>query len=107
MIRYAVILILLSFIISGCAEIEPPSPEEILRHPLGKGPLSIGMVKEEVVSIWGEPDVINQEDGISRTGTVKEEWVYHARYSNIPLDAGYLSKTRHLNFDGNNLVRFE
>ena len=67
--------------------------------------MDIGMTKDEVVSIWGQPDVINKI-GISKGlgGTKKEEWIYHPSYSGVPVDKGYLSKARYLYFDGNNLV---
>lgn len=106
MIKFLLILVLLvSFI--GCAEITPPTPDQVIKHPLGTDPLRIGMTKEEVIFMWGRPDIINKI-GISKGlgGTKKEEWVYYPAYSGVPLDKGYLSKTRHLYFDGNHLVRF-
>jgi len=98
---------LLSVFVLGCAEITPPMPDQIITHPLGTDPLNVGMTKEEVLSIWGQPDVINKI-GISKGlgGTKKEEWIYHAAYSGVPVDKGYLSKARYLYFDGDNLVRF-
>jgi len=103
LLLYAII----SLFVLGCAGIEPPTPEEIMTHPFGKDPLRIGMTKAEVISIWGDPDVIN-ELGIGKGvgGSKKEEWVYYPSYSAVPIDKGYLSKAKYLYFDGNNLVRF-
>ena len=106
MLKYAIILALSVFVL-GCGEITPPTPDEIISRPLGGDPLDIGMSKDEVISIWGQPDVVNRI-GISKGlgGTKKEEWIYYPTYSGVPVDKGYLSKTRYLYFDGNNLVRF-
>lgn len=106
MIRFLTVLFLLLFTV-GCAEIEPPTPDQVISHPLGTEPLRLGMTKEAVISLWGKPDVINKI-GVSKTlgGTQREEWVYHPRYSGIPIDTGYLSKAKFLYFDGNNLIRF-
>lgn len=100
-------LLALSLFIVGCAEIEPPTPDEIISRPLGGDPLRVGMTKDEVISVWGQPDVINAI-GVSKGlgGTKKEEWIYYPAYSGVPVDKGYLSKARYLYFDGNNLVRF-
>ena len=92
--------------LSGCAEIEPPTPGDIISHPLGKDTLRVGMNKEEVMSIWGEADVVNKNVVLKPSGKVREEWIYHGRYSDVPLDTNNFSKTRHLYFDGNNLTEF-
>ena len=90
---------------SGCAEIEPPRPEEIMRQPLGESPLRVGMTGEEVKSLWGEPDVVRVL-GTDAQGMVQREWIYRGRYPNLPINIDYLSETQHLFFDGNHLVRF-
>ena len=93
-------------IMTGCAEITPPSPQEVLESPFGKGPLRIGMTKEEVRSLWGEPDSIEQT-GADQWGTPKEVWLYIARFPGvIPIDVGYASKNKYLEFDGANLISF-
>lgn len=97
--------LLLSTLLIGCAEIKPPSPQEILRQPLGESPLRIGMTKEKVKSLWGEPDLVRVLETDAQ-GTVKEEWVYRGRYPNLPINVDYLAKTQHLFFDGENLVKF-
>ena len=91
--------------LSGCAEIEPPRPEEIMRQPLGQSPLRIGMTKEKVKSLWGSPDVTRILETDAQ-GIIKEEWIYRGRYPNLPINVDYLSETQHLFFDGNHLVRF-
>ncbi len=107
--RQGVIITILFFlVISGlsCAEIAPPSPVQILQHPLGTDSLYRGMTKEEVLELWGKP---------ARTITTapnawtdqKEEWIYDARYPAIPLDADYLSKPKRLYFEGNILIKWE
>lgn len=91
--------------LTGCAEISPPAPEDLIRQPLGESPLRIGMTKEKVKSIWGEPDVIRVIE-TDVQGMVKEEWIYRGRYPGLPINVDYLSETQHLFFDGNNLVKF-
>lgn len=91
--------------ISGCAEINPfQAPAEVLKHPLGTDPIRVGMTKQEIQQKWGRPDQINQLPAGDEWKTPREEWVYLGRYSKIPIDKNYLSKTRYLIFDGNNLV---
>ena len=100
-----VVYCLLSIVLSGCAEITPPGPEDLMRQPLGQSPLRIGMTKEKVKSLWGEPDVLRVLETDAQ-GMVREEWIYRGRYPNLPINIDYLSETQHLFFDGNNLVRF-
>lgn len=96
---------ILSTFLIGCAEIKPPGPKDLMRQPLGEGPLRTGMTKEKVKSLWGEPDVI-RVIGSDTQGMVREEWIYRGRYPNLPINVDYLSETQHLFFDGNHLVRF-
>ncbi|MBN3038492.1 MAG: hypothetical protein JW869_03645 [Candidatus Omnitrophica bacterium] len=96
--------ICLLVVMSGCAEISPPGPEEIMRQPLGQSPLRIGMSKDQIRSIWGEPDSIKVLETDAQ-GMVKEEWVYVGRYPNLPINVDYLSESQHLIFDGNYLVQ--
>lgn len=103
-VQYALVAVLLVLALGGCAEIEPPGPEEIMRQPLGQSPLKIGMSKEQVKSIWGQPDSIKTV-GTDFQGIVKEEWVYSGRYPNLPINVDYLSESQHLIFDGNYLVQ--
>lgn len=94
------------FLISGCAEIDPfKTPVEIIRRPLGPESIKIGMSKEEVISKWGEADIVNKLSTKDASGSQGEEWVYKARrYTPVPLDAGYLHKNKYLYFDGKNLI---
>ncbi len=103
--RSVFIFILLSALLIGCAEIKPPAPREIMRQPLGESPLRIGMTKEKVRSLWGNPDMVKLLAADTQ-GTVKEEWIYRGRYPNLPINVDYLSETQHLVFDGNHLVDF-
>jgi hypothetical protein len=89
----------------GCAEIEPPGPKEIMRQPLGESPLRMGMSKERVKSLWGDPDLIKVLESDAQ-GMIREEWIYRGRYPHLPINIDYLSESQHLIFDGNNLVKF-
>ena len=104
--KYTLYIVLSSIVfILGCAEIEPPGPQEIMRQPLGESPLRTGMTKEKIKSLWGDPDIVRVIASDSQ-GMVKEEWIYRGRYPNLPINVDYLSETQHLFFDGNHLVRF-
>lgn len=101
--RFFLIAILFLYL-TGCADITPPTPEEIIKRPLGTDSVKIGMTKAEVKALWGEPDRINYVKDEKKWGGAREEWVYVARYSALPVDAGYLSKTKKLYFDSENLT---
>jgi hypothetical protein len=89
---------------AGCAGIEPPNPKDILSEPFGSGGLRVGMSRDEVISLWGQPDTVNANVVLKDSGKIREEWVYRARVSDIPINKNYFSKTRRLYFDGNNLT---
>lgn len=91
--------------LAGCAGIEPPSPNDIIQHPLGTSMLRAGLHQDQIVAQWGEPD-LKEYDNTGKWGNAKEKWTYYGRYSGLPVDAGYLSKTQYLYFDGKNLVKF-
>ena len=80
----------------GCADIEPPTPEYILKRPIGTDSVKIGMTKDRVRDVWGDPDSVSFVENKERWGGAREEWVYVAAYSDIPVNAGYLSKTKKL-----------
>ena len=106
-INNKVIILLAFFVLSvtGCAEINLfEAPTQVLKHPLGTDPIKIGMSKDEVVSMWGRPDQINNLEPTDEWRTSREEWVYIGRYSKIPVDKNYLSKTKYLIFDGKHLA---
>jgi len=98
------LLIILLVTAGGCADIAVPTPKDIIEKPIGTESIKIGMTKEKVIELWGEPDQINMVENETKWQGIREEWVYRARYSTIPVDAGYLSKTKKLYFDGNNLT---
>jgi len=97
-------LFFLIFILPGCAEITPPTPTELFESPLGKGQLRIGMIKNEVRDLWGEPDQIEElEPG--QWGSSRQIWVYEARFPGLSgIDVGYASRTKRLQFENDNLV---
>ena len=88
----------------GCTLIEAiPKPDEVLKNPLGKTALRVGMTRQEVESKWGKPDEIRTVEDKTRWPGPREMWVYHGQ-TGIPIDADYLSKTKKLYFDGNYLT---
>ena len=91
-------------LICGCNTLTIPSPDEIIRKPLGTESVRIGMTKYQVESLWGKPDQINTVENKQKLSTPREVWTYNAHYGSIPVDAGYLSKTQKLYFDGENLT---
>lgn len=99
-------LLIASVLFAGCAGIEPPTPEEIVKHPFGTPTLRIGMNKDQIIAGWGDPDVKEYNDS-GKWGNARERWIYYGRYKELPADVGYLSKTKILYFDGNNVVKIE
>lgn len=96
-----------SLAIGGCAGIEPPTPDDMIRQPLGKSSLKVGMTKEQVISLWGKPDEQRIVEDKEKWGDARELWVYRAQFGAIPVDVDYLSKTKKLYFDGDNLTNIE
>lgn len=107
MFKYGIISMLSAgiFYLTGCAGIETPTPQSILKHPLGTM-LRAGLTKDQILAQWGEPD-LKEGDNTGKWGNAEEKWTYYARYGEVPLNAGYLSKTQYLYFDGNYLVKYE
>ena len=101
-IIYAAMVLMASFY--GCSAIEVPNPDDVISHPLGTESIKIGMTKQQVESIWGKPNDVKIVENKEKWQTTREVWTYRAQYGNIPVDAGYLSKTKKLYFDGNNLT---
>ena len=58
------IFILMSALIFvfGCAEVDIPTPEDVLKHPLGTESVKRGMSKDQVKNLWGEPDEAAYEE---------------------------------------------
>ena len=102
------VVILMSCFISGCFIDEDmiPTPAKVARSPLGTQRVKIGMTKDQIRHWWGDPTTITYE-AESDIGGNREVWIYDARYSMFPIDTGYLSKTKKLYFDGDNLTKME
>lgn len=88
----------------GCNTLTIPSPDEIIKKPLGTESVKIGMTKSQVESIWGKPDSVTTAESKDKWSTQREVWTYDAHYGAIPVDAGYLSNSKKLYFDGENLT---
>ena len=97
---------LVSFL-SACGEIHTPTARQAITHPFGTAaPFTRGTSKAEILEEWGPPDHISQH-GIDELGNLCEEWIYRGRLQGLPIDVEYVSRTKHLFFEGNNLVRCE
>lgn len=98
------IIIILSFASCGCTLLEQlPRPDDVIKYPLGQTDLRIGMSRQEVEAKWGKPDEKRMVEDKTKWSGPREMWVYHGQ-TGIPIDADYLSKTKKLYFDGNNLT---
>ena len=93
-----------SILFCGCSAIIIPNPVDVVKHPLGTESIKVGMTKEQVESIWGKPSQIKMVEDKARWQGTREVWIYRAQYGSIPVDAGYLSSTKKLYFDGDNLT---
>jgi hypothetical protein len=102
-IRNLLCLALLCMIVVGCAEIEVPQMENLLKDPLGEGSLKRGMTKSEVITIYRDPDMKRTVVSNDWSET-REEWFYKANYSVLPVGAGYLTEDLYLYFDDVNLT---
>jgi outer membrane protein assembly factor BamE (lipoprotein component of BamABCDE complex) len=103
--RCIIAVLMLAIFACGCSMLETiPSPKEIIKYPLGKTTLRVGMTKQEVESKWGKPDAVSIVEDKNRWPDSREMWVYYSQTSAIPIDADYLSKTRKLYFDGSYLT---
>ena len=92
---------------AGCADIQAPTAKEALAHPFGtQAPFQRGTSKQQVRASWGEPDHLILR-GTDELGNPKEEWIYMARIPDLPIDIRYVSRTKHLFFEGDNLIRWE
>lgn len=100
----AIICLVTVSMLLGCNTITIPTPDEIIKKPLGSESVKIGMSKQQVESLWGKPDHISTAENKEKWSSPREVWIYNARYGAIPVDAGYLSKTQKLYFDGENLT---
>ena len=104
-LRYIAAIFIIAFFACGCSMLETiPTPGEVIKYPLGKTTLRVGMTKQEVESKWGKPDSISTVEDKKRWPDPREMWIYNPQTSSIPIDADYLSKTRKLYFDGSYLT---
>ena len=99
-----IIILVSSVFFYGCSAIIIPNPGDVVKHPLGTESIKVGMTKEQVESIWGKPSQIKLVEDKAKWQGTREVWIYHSQYGSIPVDAGYLSSTKKLYFDGNNLT---
>jgi hypothetical protein len=106
MSRIILLCVACIFFAIGCAEIEPPTPDKILAPWSGTPPVQLGESKDSVKDKWGEPDQVVQR-GADEVGLLKEEWVYRGRYTDVPVDYKYLSKTKRLMFTGESLTGYK
>ncbi len=103
----AICLVLMSaaWLLGGCSEIETPSAQDAMTHPFGtQPPFARGTSKAEIEDSWGPPDA-KIPMGVDELGTTREEWIYRGRVPSLPFDYEYVSRTKHLFFEGKNLVR--
>jgi len=101
------LVVVLFLSLSGCSIIETiPTPQEILKTPIGTEAVKIGMTKDKVTDVWGPPDGVKMLENKEKWGGGREEWTYQARTA-LPINAGYLYKTQKLYFDGDNLTNIE
>lgn len=94
---------LLCLVVSGCADVEIPSAKEMIKNPLGSGSVKIGMIKAQVVEIYGDPSIKGTVTS-GKWNEPREEWIYRADISALPVGAGHLSEDLYLYFDGENLT---
>ena len=106
LILFAFFLIICAGAVS-CAEVRPISPASVLKHSLGTDSLRRGMSKGEVLEIWGTPNSVNRITQATAFSDIREEWIYYAKYPSVKVSAAYLSKTRHLFFEGDALIGWE
>jgi hypothetical protein len=97
-------IVISSVAVAGCSALTVPDPKDIAKKPLGTETIRVGMVKAQIESLWGRPDDIRMVEDPDRWPGPREVWTYRGRCGNIPVDAGYLSKTKRLYFDGPNLT---
>ncbi|HPN72593.1 MAG TPA: hypothetical protein PKZ41_01200 [Candidatus Omnitrophota bacterium] len=100
---FAVITAFIATCFAGCSGVQAPKTDELLRQPMGSGGLFAGMSRSQVKEKYGEPD-IKATVVSGEWNSPREEWVYRARYSVLPVNAGYLSEDLYLYFDGDNLT---
>ena len=102
-----ILIFIVAMLAAGCSEMQIPSRKEALNKPFGTGPeFTLGTTKAEVTEWWGPPDLVIPH-GLDEIGNTREEWVYHGRMQGVPIDVEYVSRDKHLFFEGKNLVKSE
>lgn len=102
-VLYSIMMLVSVFCLAGCGSLEANDTDQALNIPLGSGGLRLGMTKNQVVALYGDPDI---KDTVSSPawGHAREEWFYKAEMGVLPVNAGYLSEDLYLYFDGDNLT---
>ncbi|MBD3379270.1 MAG: hypothetical protein GF408_02290 [Candidatus Omnitrophica bacterium] len=97
--KYALTIacLLAVYLLGGCAEMDMPSGNTMLKSPVGSGNIKKGMTKSQVLNEYGEPDLKRVVTSKGWAGE-REEWFYRARTS-LPVGMGYLSENAYLYFD--------
>ena len=91
--------------LGGCADMKAPGIKRIVTQPWDtRTTLNKGMTRDQVMSTWGEPDIVKQLP-LGQFGGRREEWIYIGR-TDIPIDYKFLSKTCSMIFEGNALVEW-
>ena len=86
---------------------ESVSMKQAMHSPLGTGaPFTLGTTKAEITEEWGSPASVVLQ-GVDELGNAKEEWIYTGMLPGLPLDQEYLSRTKHLYFVGDHMVRWK
>ncbi|MDD4202834.1 MAG: outer membrane protein assembly factor BamE [Candidatus Omnitrophica bacterium] len=100
-----VLCLLFPVLLCGCfiEEEMVPTPKKIVDNPLGTKKVRIGMTKEEVSYIWGDPTQVYFED-VKDMGN-REVWQYNRRSDLIPVGGTFIDKNLYLYFDGKNLTK--
>jgi outer membrane protein assembly factor BamE (lipoprotein component of BamABCDE complex) len=102
-IIFLIVIALSIGIFYGCADMDAPNPGQILANPLGAGSVKVGMTRNEVLSIYGDPDRKETVTSDEWSGE-REEWFYNAEYTALPVNAGFLAKNLYIYFDGDNVT---
>ncbi|MFQ5952007.1 MAG: outer membrane protein assembly factor BamE, partial [Candidatus Omnitrophota bacterium] len=87
---------------AGCADIEIPKTSQLIKNPL-PNTVRVGMTKDQVVDIYGDPNIKDTVVSDKWAGT-REEWIYKAEMSALPVSTNYLGEDLYLYFDGDNLT---
>jgi len=90
-------------VLAGCADMDIPTPKTLLKEPIGPNAAKIGMSKDRVQSLYGDP-VFKSMVSSTEWDSPREEWFYKAQISGLPVNSDYLSKDLYLYFDDDSLT---